>query len=1086
MKKEKVGPQSHASTSQAVYVADTQRAFALQLARLGLSEADVQRQRSRERALLRNVIVRPATRSTTTGQAELTGQQTSRAMDFAFSRLITADTDAAAKARPSDFFAAVADNFTSNIGSLLNGRPPSLGMRAQALVAFESEIHVAIQSPQNDEHLAEPSLRRRGRPNLVALAWSRVENLLAQVPNRTLARKVTGQLSELAFYVTLHELLARMVEHNTVSNSEEDERAPTLSALAGDVWRALGYEIYALAAEAGCPNFDRRLAGDHPWRLGTDANLRALEAASGIDRQSGNTLGAVLLTLLTENSASALFEVRTRFDAGTGETRKFILPSTPLREFLSARQTSDTSLIPVMAPTIIPPRPWMTDLGSIQGGYYATGFPFFIVPWKNPRLSDYLKQINRSGSCFEQTFRAVNACQETPWRINAKLWTVVWTMLVWRSTLDQVGNVVTDTVAEPLDEARVEAWQLGDDDFDAAGNSALAEALRSAGLTPTSEVPPGPHECPEQWRDWLCSVHFAKRQFRRGRWIRLGPGARLRTATALNIIRDALSRNRVYFPFHADTRGRLYPAAGILNPQGDDLGRSLLEFASGKPLGTDAAVRALAVHGSDKAGTAKICADLGLLPDQTPTLDERYQWVLQKSEDLVRIANAPLDVIWWRETKEPFRFLAFAFAWADYVDRGLDSVCHLPVHVDGTCNGLQHIAVLTNERKLAEATNVIRSSDNSARRRDIYSEVRDQVLQRLNSLPAANDTTRMFVRQFASVLLDRDVSKRIVMVIPYGAGEQTFVETVAAHVCELIFAGGAQSVGLQDWISQNVIPRGVLKDSDQGHRQPASSAWRNDVRTWIRNEPSRLLAPMFTSALSEMFPALTEFRRTLIACIDPVMNANIPAMWVSPNGLPVIQRRFKEIIKKPDIKLLGNKLRIRMTVQSLLNDVSERAQRTGILPNYIHSLDAAHLYGTVNLAAERIADLSISVVHDSYGTHACDVDTLQTCIREAFVDLYSDTEVYLPSLARWFERLAQPTPLETTEPTHNDDRREGMRATLCALSAQWMQSSSTVREGGSQPAKSARKANSAREPVAINASPPSWLADVRQSEYFFH
>ena len=60
--------------------------------------------------------------------------------------------------------------------------------------------------------------------------------------------------------------------------------------------------------------------------------------------------------------------------------------------------------------------------------------------------------------------------------------------------------------------------------------------------------------------------------------------------------------------------------------------------------------------------------------------------------------------------------------------------------------------------------------------------------------------------------------------------------------------------------------------------------------------------------------------------------------------------------------------------------VKTNKQKTAFPPNYIHSLDSTHLMMT----AEKMRDLGLTFasVHDSYWTHAADVDSLSWILRE--------------------------------------------------------------------------------------------------------
>jgi DNA-directed RNA polymerase len=67
--------------------------------------------------------------------------------------------------------------------------------------------------------------------------------------------------------------------------------------------------------------------------------------------------------------------------------------------------------------------------------------------------------------------------------------------------------------------------------------------------------------------------------------------------------------------------------------------------------------------------------------------------------------------------------------------------------------------------------------------------------------------------------------------------------------------------------------------------------------------------------------------------------------------------------------------------------VNPMKQSTAFPPNFIHSLDATHMMLSA-IACQR-AGLDFAAVHDSYWTHACDIDTMSSILRDAFVKLHS-------------------------------------------------------------------------------------------------
>ena len=66
--------------------------------------------------------------------------------------------------------------------------------------------------------------------------------------------------------------------------------------------------------------------------------------------------------------------------------------------------------------------------------------------------------------------------------------------------------------------------------------------------------------------------------------------------------------------------------------------------------------------------------------------------------------------------------------------------------------------------------------------------------------------------------------------------------------------------------------------------------------------------------------------------------------------------------------------------------VSVMKQRSAFPPNYVHSLDSTHMLMTALRMKDR--GLFYSAVHDSYWTHACDVENMNAELRECFIDLY--------------------------------------------------------------------------------------------------
>jgi len=116
-----------------------------------------------------------------------------------------------------------------------------------------------------------------------------------------------------------------------------------------------------------------------------------------------------------------------------------------------------------------------------------------------------------------------------------------------------------------------------------------------------------------------------------------------------------------------------------------------------------------------------------------------------------------------------------------------------------------------------------------------------------------------------------------------------------------------------------------------------------------------------------------------------VKHSKQPLQWTTPLGLPVVQPYLKEattVVRS----VAGTDMSVDVSLDSSDGQPDTRKSATAFPPNFVHSLDSSHMMMTANACAK--AGLSFAAVHDSFWTHACDVDVMNAIIREEFVKLY--------------------------------------------------------------------------------------------------
>lgn len=408
-----------------------------------------------------------------------------------------------------------------------------------------------------------------------------------------------------------------------------------------------------------------------------------------------------------------------------------------------------------------------------------------------------------------------------------------------------------------------------------------------------------------------------------------------------SLIGSLLEQNKFYYPYQLDYRGRIYPAGGWLTPQGDGLAKALLEFYEGKTLppkeeqNTDKAWLFLAVHGSQFIATQKIVDDLkakGIEIKTMPTLEHRRQWILANNKNILESAANPLANTWWLETakaSEAWQFLAFCFAWQAAT---LGEPSHLPVHVDGSCNGLQHMAALTRDRVLAENTNLLPNDE----QQDTYTWVLNAVKKQIEEQAQDKNSSWQPIAQWvleAGDLLNRDIAKTVVMVFSYGSTDyggkiQLYLEKEFASFISYPEAEQALSwyeflqqlnkirakenlkgaYKVKGWAYEDSPPKEkytqaeiqtwLTKQSQQSEANPQFSFVVDKTNDEARSRLTRLmlnslahyLASHFTQVMNSQLTAAVNLRESLLSWAKEITQAtNLPITWVSPMGLAVSQ-----------------------------------------------------------------------------------------------------------------------------------------------------------------------------------------------------
>ncbi|KAH8681540.1 hypothetical protein BX600DRAFT_25419 [Xylariales sp. PMI_506] len=529
-----------------------------------------------------------------------------------------------------------------------------------------------------------------------------------------------------------------------------------------------------------------------------------------------------------------------------------------------------------------------------------------------------------------------------------------------------------DQVCKGLDVLGRTAWRINRNVFDVmleAWNSGDAIANLPP-LNPDIPLPPEPESTddPMQRRIWLQAVKAIENE-------KSGLHSERCFMNFQMEIANAFKDQTFYFPHNVDFRGRAYPMPIYLNHMGADNVRGLLQFDRGKELG-EGGLRWLKVHLANVFGYDKA------------SLAEREQFAVKNMDSVLDSAKNPLGGRrWWLKAEDQWQCLAacFELAAAMQSPEPAKYVSHLPVHQDGTCNGLQHYAALGGDLWGAQQVN-LEPGDRPA---DVYSAVADLVKQSIAEDVKEGHT----LAKAMDGKITRKVVKQTVMTNVYGV---TFIGARAQvqKQIEAAYPNIQAETGWSPTLLATYVATKVFKALSTMFRGA------HDIQYWLGECAGRVCKALTPEQLdrmaidAEIIPdadskagSRKKGKKSALASTDVLTQFRSTIVWTTPLRLPVVQPYRKSATRT--ISTVLQDLNLQIPERS--DPVNRRKQLQAFPPNFIHSLDASHMLLSA-LECDSL-DLDFAAVHDSFWTHAADVDVMNRVLRDAFIRIHSDNVI---------------------------------------------------------------------------------------------
>lgn len=426
-----------------------------------------------------------------------------------------------------------------------------------------------------------------------------------------------------------------------------------------------------------------------------------------------------------------------------------------------------------------------------------------------------------------------------------------------------------------------------------------------------------------------------------------------------------------FYPYQLDFRTRVYPKPVMLSPQSADYSKALLKFKFGKPMGNDDAFDNFAVCGAGLFGEV-----------DKEDIKTRLQWVDENKERFISTANNPMEDNYWTKADKPFCFLAWCMEFRDFAktEYSSDFITTLPIHQDCSNSGLQHYSAMMRDELGGKATNLVPSN----KPKDIYAIVANKLEMKLRDVKetGVNNTDKVTKKKKKQLTpeehikhasdwleygIDRKLCKKSVMCVPYSLTQYSCRKYLHEHVEKM-------------WIEKNI-------SHNFGEDLFHATQW---------------LTPLLWESIQDVIVGAREIMKFLKDVSKLVSSENLPVSWTTPLGMPVTMFTYKKKSKRVKTQMGDTVIKnVKLSLTEDTNKIDKKKTSQSICPNFIHSVDASLLQLAV-VKAHKLGVDNFSLIHDSFGVLAPDVDLMSLALREAFVEIYSQDV-----LANWAMEMKQ-------------------------------------------------------------------------------
>jgi hypothetical protein len=466
-------------------------------------------------------------------------------------------------------------------------------------------------------------------------------------------------------------------------------------------------------------------------------------------------------------------------------------------------------------------------------------------------------------------------------------------------------------------------------------------------------------------------------------------------------------QGRFWTPCNIDNRGRVYGLPHF-NFQREDHVRSLFLFAEREPIGDE--IRWLEAAAAAHFGEAK------------GTWNNRIAWAAENRELIRAVAADPIGTFdRWRKATDPFSFVAACME-LSAAEKNRAYATRFPVLIDGSCNGIQHLALMTRDEGAGLLVNLVGEGiasmvmtmphgnrdlatrieaefafglDRNRRNRTAMGKL-EWVWRRSRLLAGYKKTPEESLAAMRAWLAglprrppDEDAVYDLYSTVEEGVREQL---------------AGSDDVEAQWWLDHDRpgtnsprLSRALIKQpvmtfsygvTESGAKDQIVDAYKKQ-HCWDDglSQKARYLARLILRVAREVLPRPAAAMEYMQELAGHCTKQGKPLRWTTPTGLPIGNRYYKPNTSTVEMKIRGVRVEYRVA-DGWSSEIIKSKARNAAAANFVHSRDAALLIRSVN-AAVRDGISNVVCVHDCFGTTAPRMERFREIINRELMLMYT-------------------------------------------------------------------------------------------------